>query len=191
MAETSVPASVYELDAADCISFVSESWLDFARGNGAPELTRERVLGHPLWAFVAGDETRRVYEAIFERVRRMERPVVVPFRCDSPDRFRFMELAIQPSAAGRMECRATLVREQTRPFFSILDRAFPRSERSLPMCSFCRRILVAGAEWLEAEAAVARLDLFDSTRLPRLEYRVCDGCAAVARPGGDDERLAG
>lgn len=170
----------YQVDTRDRIVAIGDGWLAFARENGAPELTEAAVVGARWPDFVANGETRVLYERIFERVRAHDVEVILPFRCDSPDRFRFMRLVISPGLAGTLICRGLLVREQARPFYSILDKAFPRSDRSLPICSLCRRIEVAGAEWLEAEDAVARLDLFDSARLPRLEERVCPSCHASA-----------
>ena len=84
----------YALDGSDVIVSLGEAWLRFARENGAPELCRESVVGRSLWEYVTGDTTRQLYQAIFRRVRDRGETLVLPFRCDSPERFRFMELAI-------------------------------------------------------------------------------------------------
>ncbi len=170
----------YRIDSRDRIVAVGDDWLEFARSNGAPELTQEAVVGACWSDFVADAETRTLYTSLFERVRASEAELSLPFRCDSPDRFRFMRLVISPGSNGTLSCLGMLVRDQARPFYSILDRAFPRSDRSLPICSLCRRIEVSADEWLEIEDAVARLDLFDSPRLPRLEQRVCTPCRSSA-----------
>ena len=172
----------YEIDARDRIVAVGGDWEVFARRNGAPELTGEAVVG-ALWSdFVTDPETRRLYATIFDRVRKNDTELILPFRCDSPDRFRFMRLVVSPGVGGSPSCLGLLEREQERPFYSILDKAFPRSDRSLPICSLCRRIEVAPKEWLEVEDAVARLDLFDSARLPRLDEHVCPRCRETALP---------
>ncbi len=174
-------AFAYSIDAKDTIVSLSDAWLEFARENRASELTRERVIGQPLWSFVSGWETRRLYEEVFVRVRSRKQSIELPFRCDSPDCFRFMRLLLSPGSGDGVECMGILVREQQRPFFSILDRAFPRTSTSLPMCSLCKRIYVFGARWLELEDAIRELDLFGHTRLPRIDYVVCDGCAPPQR----------
>lgn len=179
------PSCDYEIGRSDRIVAVGGSWLEFARENGAAHLTRERVVGRPLWEFVQGRETRELYEAIFGRVRRTGAPVSIPFRCDSPERFRFMRLDIVAAEAeGALELRGTLLREQERPFFSVLDRAFPRSRRALAMCSVCKRVQILGTHWVDAEEAVRRLDLFDAAEPPRLQYTVCDDCGRVATGSG-------
>jgi hypothetical protein len=174
----------YQIDSQERIVAVGDDWLDFARGNGAPELTAEAVVGACWSDFVADPETRSLYGKIFDRVRLNDAELIVPFRCDSPDRFRFMRLVISPGLGGTLTCLGLLEREQERPFYSILDKAFPRSDRSLPICSLCRKVEVAPKEWLEIEDAVVRLDLLDSTRVPRLEERVCAECGHRALHDG-------
>lgn len=173
----------YALDASDTIVGYGGDWLDFARANGAPEL--EHIVGHCVWEYVAGRTTRELYTTLFQRVRARQARLALPFRCDSPDTFRFMELEIAPGDEGALHVRGRLLREQRRPHFSVLDRMFPRSESTLRMCSVCKRAQIPGIEWMEAEDAVRRLDLFDSREAPGLEYAVCDACLlAVRDPDG-------
>jgi len=176
----------YSIDRDDLIESVSDSWLEFARENRAPELTREHVVGQILWRFVAGRETRLLYEDLFLKVRTRAESLALPFRCDSPDRFRFMRLMLDAGPRDSIDCRGILIREQQRPYLSILDQAFPRTNDSLPMCSCCNRIHAFGTQWLDAEDAIRRLDLFDSASLPQLEYAVCDACAAINRSTPND-----
>lgn len=174
-------AFAYSIDARDTIVTLSDAWLEFARENRAPELTREEVIGKPLWDFVAGEETRRLYEDVFVRVRGRDETIELPFRCDSPDRFRFMRLLLRPWSGDGIECVGVLIREQQRPVFSILDRAFPRTSASLLMCSLCKRIYAFGSRWLELEDAIHELDLFGKSELPRIDYVVCEGCVPPRR----------
>jgi hypothetical protein len=172
---------LYSIDSTNAILCVDDPWLKFARENGAPELTREFVVGRCLWDFVAGRETRALYEAIFDRVRREEVELSLPFRCDSPDRFRFMRLTLFHRAEGTIEFESVLLREQERPYFPILDKLVSRSPSSIPICSLCRRVRILGSEWVEAEDAVARTNLFGSAPVPRLEEHVCSDCEALSR----------
>ena len=174
-------AFVYGVDASDTIRSLGDAWLAFARENGAPELTRDTVLGRSLWEFVTGDTSRELYDLIFARVRRERQLVVLPFRCDSPERFRFMQLVVAPGSGAALELRGELIREQARPYLPILDRILPRSVEALPMCSICLKIRIHGSQWVEAEQAVERLSLFESARIPPLDYRVCEECARRAR----------
>lgn len=172
-------AYAYAIDRDDIVSSVSDDWLEFARENRASSLTRDHVVGASLWKFIAGLETRLLYEGLFRRVRRSAEIIELPFRCDSPDRFRFMRLALAPGTEDSIECEGILLREQERPYYSILDRVFPRSQERLTMCSLCKRIHAFDLRWLELEDAIHQLDLFDSAQLPEIDYAVCDECAAV------------
>ena len=49
------------------------------------------------------------------------------------------------------------------------------------MCSLCKKVLTFGARWIEVEDAIRDLDLFDSARLPELDYVVCDHCTRPQR----------
>lgn len=171
----------YSIDREDKVAAVSESWLEFARANRARELTCDHVLGRSLWSFIAGRETRTLYETLFRKLRRTAETIELPFRCDSPDRFRFMRLALALGPSDSIHCQGVLIREQQRPFYSILDRAFPRNEDSLSMCSLCKKVFAFETKWLELEDAIREMDLFHSRSLPEIRYGLCDGCASLGQ----------
>lgn len=170
----------YSVDARDTVTSVSDAWTAFARENGAPHLGPETVVGRALWEFVAGESTRVLYEMIFHRVRRRRTRVTLPFRCDSPDRFRFMELLVEPGEADALDLRGVLIREQARPHLPLLDFGLPRSEVELVVCSVCLRVLVHGTRWTDTDEAVARLGIFETDTQPKLWYSVCEDCRALA-----------
>lgn len=172
------PMSVvrYRLDELDRIRWVSESWTAFARANGAPELAEPGILGRSLWTFVAGIETRHLYELIFEAVRRDERTVVVPFRCDAPELRRFMELEVRACPHAELELTASLLREEARSPEALLDARAPRGSEVVAICSVCKRLHVEGDRWLAVEQAVAALDLFGRVELPHLSHGLCPDC---------------
>lgn len=171
----------YGIDASDMLVFLNDDWLDFARSNGAPELRRERVLGHELWEFVADAATRDFYRSIFADVRRRRQPVTVPFRGDSPDYFRFMHLVISPGQNGEIEFCSQLIREQKRPYLPLLDRTIEHAPERPTICSICLRIPGPDAKWVEPEQAVARLELFDTPKPPTLDYHLCPACTPKRR----------
>lgn len=172
--------SRYSLDGSDRILSVSDSWVDFASQNDAPELTRECVLGQCVWDFVAGSRTREVYELLFRSVRRHAATISLPFRCDSPDCLRFMHLQMSSGGDDRVDLAAVLDREERRPHMRIFDRFAPRSDYAFPLCSFCRRIFAFGS-WLEPEEAVRRLGWLESQAPPQIEEDLCPDCAREGR----------
>jgi hypothetical protein len=166
----------YTLDAEDRIDTVSRRWLAFARENGAPELSRQRVIGASLWDFIADDGTRALYRRLFAMARSGNRPLFMPFRCDSPLVRRFMRLEIRHQSAGVLHLRSVLLRAEPRLYLSMLDRHRPRSDQRLTMCSCCKRVLVEPVGWIELDDAACRLRLLEADRVPFLRQQLCTAC---------------
>ncbi|MHB8077779.1 MAG: hypothetical protein ACYDIE_00810 [Candidatus Krumholzibacteriia bacterium] len=166
---------VYRLDATDTITFVSPEWLRFAAENEAPELTEPAVVGQPVWRFIAGEETRRLYAELFRDLRVRPAEIMVPFRCDSPTVVRHMTLGLRSHGGGEIELEGRLLRLETREPVDVLARWAERSAESQPICSLCRRLLVGG-EWVDAGTAIVRRRLFSVAPVPRLVETVCATC---------------
>ncbi len=169
-------ATRYVIDEKDTITSVSDSWDAFACDNSAPELVRDRVVGAPLWDFIAGSATREVYRRLLEQVRTHDIPLLIPFRCDSPDMRRFMRLVIAPIHEGAVQFDAVLVREEPRSPAAFLDPSVVRTDELMLMCSWCKKIPAGESEWLELEEAIPRLDLFGLEHLPEISHTICPNC---------------
>jgi hypothetical protein len=165
---------ICQVDANDRITFVDASWLAFAAENGLPALTAESVKGTLLWDYISEGETREFYQIFMKKVRASGGTIVVPFRCDGPESRRFMEMSMVSLAAGAVEFRSVLKREEARSKVELLDLHCPRTEKWLTMCAWCKKVDVG--EWVEVEEAVRRLGLFDQTRLPRITHGMCLAC---------------
>jgi hypothetical protein len=178
----------YTIDEADHIIDVSDSWVEFARENGAPELSREAVVGRLLWPFIVGDETRRLYQILLATARANDTAIILPFRCDSPTVRREMRLIITPLHAGRVRLDGLLVAATPRPFLAVLDPAVPRSDVLLPICGSCRRVSVDPGDWVELEEVVVRMGLFTEPRPPALAESLCPACLTLlcGAVGGND-----
>mgnify|MGYP003786188243 CR=1 FL=1 len=171
---------VYEIDRGDCIVSVSGNWDGFLRENqGAENTARGRVIGTPLWAFIAGDEPRHLYKAILKAVRAKGRPAAVRFRCDAPDRRRFLELRILPRPEAGIRFESEIIRTEPRPRMDLLAGGAPGAQSLLSMCSVCKKIAVAPSRWEEVETAVNTLSLFDQQRLPRISHGLCPACYEI------------
>ena len=168
----------YRIAAEDRIVSVNEAWLDFAAMNGAPHLTLATVLGRPVWQFVTGSTTLALYRQLFAELRDSRDEVVLPFRCDSPDTERQMELVCRPMAHSAIELEGRLVAQKLR------TTAPPRSARppgTLRACPSCKRFR-GRAEWLEARILIVRESLFTRNTSPALEEQLCEDCARLAAP---------
>lgn len=168
----------YRIDADDRICFVDDEWLAFAQQNAAAELEADAILGHSLWDFIAGMETRHLYGVVFDAVREQLIAKTIPFRCDSPTCRRYMELVVAPLADRGLAINSSLLREEIRPYVPILDVGVPRTDEFLSICSWCKQVLLPEQRWVDVELAVSRLDLFEGRPLPNLTHSICDQCDA-------------
>ncbi|MGV7229329.1 MAG: hypothetical protein ACQ9IQ_11775 [Nitrospirales bacterium] len=169
------PDSVYRVNADNIIESVDSGWLSFALANDASHLSAEAVIGQPLFRFITGKETQYLYQVMIERVRSNQRKVVIPFRCDGPSHRRFMVLEISPGTNRQVQFTVCTTREDERKRISLLDPLVNRTGEYLSMCSWCKRIDVAG-NWLDVEVAVKQLELFNETSLPQITHSICNDC---------------
>jgi hypothetical protein len=160
---------VYRIDADDRIVAVNGAWRAFARENGAPQLAAGAV-GRRLWDFVSGRTVVHVWESLFDGVRGGG-VATVPYRCDSPDQVRRMEMSLRGFADGSVELVSTTLAVEERPTRVDLVRA----------CSWCNRYL--GDEWLELEAAVEELGLLEHE--PPITHGICPECLTRLRASAE------
>lgn len=164
---------ICQVDTEDKIVFLNDDWWRFAIENGL-FLTKEKLHGNSVLNFISDLTSRHLYRIFMETVRRTGREVAVPFRCDSPDRRRFMRMTIRALPAKGIEFSSEILREELRPKIDLLDPQLPRSKDCVVMCSWCKKI--KAPDWLEPEEAVARLNLFETERLPSVSHGICSAC---------------
>lgn len=169
---------VHAVDSEGRLRSVNDEWVEFARENGAPWLTREAVVGRSLWDFMAGRETRHLSRLLLEKALKEDRRIKVPYRCDSPELRRFMDMEIVNAGGGLVEFRSTILKVEPREPVLLLVPGAPRSGEYLAICSWCRRARV-DSRWVELDEAVRTLDLFSSSSLPQLTHGICPECGAL------------
>jgi hypothetical protein len=169
--------------ADDRITAVAGGWDAFATANGAPALASEAVVGRSLFDFIQGEESQRIHRLLLlaARSRAVGDTLAFPFRCDSPDMRRHMQLELVSEGDGTVEFRGTLVRAEPRPHLRLLDPAERRAPGLVITCSFCLRIRGPDEAWLDLDDAVARLGLLGAATPPRLAYGVCSPCLGALR----------
>ena len=185
-----IPRYRYRVDRADILIWVDALWLAFAKENGATELTEENVLGRSLWDFVGGDDVCTLYQQAHSRVRSSNKPVVLPFRCDSPTLIRHMRMIIHPEEGGQVLYESLLTKTESQPYLGILDKSRPRSNRILTFCSCCKRALLEPVGWLAAEEVSAKLKLLDAERFPNMREMICPKCAESFAHGSGNGNAA-
>lgn len=160
-------------------------WDDFARANAAGRLAVADVVGRDLCDFVSGPATRQVYEALIERVGRTRAPIQFTFRCDAPDTRRHMRMDVMGDGTGNVRFTSRILREEPRPSQALLSTDTDRSDETIVMCSWCKRVKLDEL-WLEVEEFVERTGLMEQERLPQLSHGLCPNCAAEMEAVIDD-----
>jgi hypothetical protein len=177
----------YRIDASDTLAEVNEDWVEFARANWRPDFSPDEVLGRCLWASVADSSTRHIQQLLVKRVRGSGRPLAMPFRCDSPETRRFMELTISLLAAGGVELSGRILREEQRPKVPLLAADRPRSSLMLVMCGWCKKIRTPEwtvaelwsqrtGTWWEVEELGSMLEGLHWEYLPDVSHSICPAC---------------
>lgn len=177
----------YEIDLADRITAVSESWAAFARENHGEHLEAPGVVGSSLWSAIGDPTTREIYRTLVSRVREGRGSARFSFRCDSPAKRRELEMRIVARDGGAVRFTTMLLREQARADIALLDPVAPRTESVVVVCGWCAQVRVAEGHWLEVEAALRELRLFERTALPQLSHGICPPCAEAFTRALDDE----
>lgn len=165
---------VYRIDPRDIITFVNPEWDRFAAENASPEAASDRILSRSLWDFIADETTRHLYRDMLKGVRTGRR-LRFPFRCDSPDCRRFLELDARHLDDGAVEFQVRTLALEPRAPQPILDGGVKRREPYLRMCGWCKKV-PDGDGWVEIEEAVAKMKLFDEGALPAVSHGICEGC---------------
>ncbi len=167
---------IHWVNAEDCIVQVNQEWRDFALENHAAELGTEAVLGASLWNFISDLPTKAIYRTLLTKVRQTKQPVAVPFRCDAPDRRRFMQMTISQLSKDVVEFSSRIFHEERRESVRLMRHDTPRSQQAIVSCSWCKKIKLTPENWVEVEVAVAQLNLFDEAKLPEITHSICHPC---------------
>lgn len=168
---------IYRIDERDLIVSVSDNWLAFAVANQADESCYpDRVINSPLWNYIDGLETSHLYRILLECIRSKNRAVTLPFRCDAPDRQRYLELKISPLGRGGVEFVSRIIREAPRESVRLLEAAVPRTDELVVMCSICKKVRLSEQRWVEVEDAIRELKLFERDAMPTISHGICPDC---------------
>ncbi len=168
------PTIIYRIDAQDRIVFVNDGWKQHAESNGYNDFDSGDILFQSLWDSISDDASRQIYREILENVR-LNKSVVFPFRCDSPECRLFLEMQIE-AHGDEVQFETRVLKTEQRPAQKILDSEISRSDEMLRICGWCKKIDVGQDNWKEVEIAVSELGLFKQEKLPQLTHGICPEC---------------
>jgi len=171
----------WAINHRELIVDIAGEWISFAQNNDAKTLLPNVVIGKSLWSFIAGVEVQDMYRQMIERVRETASPIDFSYRCDAPDRRRYMHMEIERTDDGLVWFHSRIIREIERPWFNPIYSHAVRDKGQLDICSICRRICVDGMLWLEPENASVSYQVLCGDQTPMLVERICDDCIDLHR----------
>lgn len=174
--DTLDPRPIFTIDASDRFVFVNPAWSQFRAPPIAGGAELAHVLGRPIWDRVPAGVVRQLWELLYKRVRAIGGGVFVPMRVDRADERRLVDIELFPLADGSIRHVCEPIWRELRPAIALLDPAYPRDERVLRSCMWCRRIQVRLGVWEEIEQAQQSLAILAEATLPRLEFVACTSC---------------
>ncbi|MEA2479035.1 MAG: hypothetical protein QOJ07_957 [Thermoleophilaceae bacterium] len=164
---------VYRIDKYDAIVYADGAFRSFAAAIGDPGLA-ERVLGEPLWSFIADPELCSLHLALVGSAR-SGRTITVRTRCDSPHMVRSVALTFAPRAGGEVELSCRLAGA------ALIGVAPGRGDEMLRVCAWCYRAERDG--WRDIEEVVSAEQLLERPHVPRITHGICDSCLAEVAAG--------
>lgn len=167
--------NLYRIDGDDLIAHADPAWNRFAISNEAPELEAVKVIGRSLWDFVSDEVTRHVYQQMLAEVRK-GRSINFDFRCDSPDRRRFLEMRMTPFADHGVQFETVTNHIEERSSQNLYRRPAESIDELVVTCSWCNKIKITENVWHEVEQAAQILKLFDLNPSPQISHGMCEGC---------------
>jgi hypothetical protein len=171
---------IYRIDAQDFISFVNESWTEFARANLGQAVLPERVIGGSLWDFIADGTSCELYRRLVARARKGE-TIRFDYRCDAPDERRTFTMIIGPAPEDGVEFRSEMTGAEARQPVPWLSAGVRRTHDFLTLCSWCARVRMPDGNWVEIERAMERHPFFKGPLAPRLTHGICGDCLQKMR----------
>lgn len=175
------PLVRYRIDGNDRICFVNPAFSAFARANDAFDLVGEGIIGRLLWEFISDETIRALNQMLALKARRTHRVVTFPYRCDSPELLRSMEMVILPLDHEMLEFQSHTVRQQSRPVQSLGRLRTRQPNASLRVCSWCNKVDTGGDNWQELEWLLARRNLLDENPPPSLTHGACPICCRILK----------
>jgi hypothetical protein len=180
----------YGVDGNDIVVGLSENWQTFSEENGGGEgCYPKNIIGSSLWRHVCEWETKHLYEIILEKVREHNHRATFSFRCDSPEKRRFLTLAVIPMDEASIAFESTIINTEFREPVVLLKEGINRSKEFLRICSMCKKIAISSTEWVEVEVAVQELGLFQEVVMPQFTHGVCQSCFDAAMAELDNLRI--
>lgn len=169
---------IYEVDRSGKLMSLGEGWVEFARENGWDDCQEGDVLGRLLLDFVDDATIRHLIKMVEKRVRDSGIELNYQYRCDSPDRKRYMEMVVSPVADGGILYKSTILKEVPRsPIqWNLVKKETTGLENLAIVCSYCLRFDGGEKGWMEVEEMMQLPDFRAKSSYPDISHGMCPDC---------------
>lgn len=165
----------YIIDINDIIISANHGFGKFARENNAKDLAKS-IIGESIWKFIYFDEVHRLYQRLFEAIRKTGKEITLNFRCDSHNVLRFMKMYIEPIGENNLQIKTKLIRQVDRKKMLSREILFLGIHSGTPMCSHCNKIYINDkGVWMEIDLALDK-NLID--RELSVNFKICEDCVS-------------
>ena len=127
------------------------SWDLRADSFGHDELTGDFLIGSCVLDHLKGEATKRFYREVYERAFSTQESCKIDYRCDAPDRKRFMRLSIEPRDEV-LHCFHETLRVIP---FTEQDRSMALLYHYVTVCSVCLSQMDKNGIWHDHKKRVA------------------------------------
>ncbi len=163
---------IYEVDKGGIIVSIDGPWDNFSRSNGSAAATKEKTIGRSLFEIIKGPGVVHVYRMMHDVLfSNPAKPVAFAYRCDAPDKRRFMKMEMKVSGE-RIVYRSTIEKEEPVSPPLVLDYD-ALGEKIVVLCSLCKDFRYPGesSEWHPVER------LFETVpEAFAVSHSVCPSC---------------
>ena len=176
---------IYRTDLEARIIFLDANWPQPNSENGTANGDLSEVIGTTIWSHISDSKTIEIFDSVLKAVAEKNVKFTFPFRCDSEDSRRFMELSISYRENEYFEYCSKVLRAEERQFQRLMSLDVRRNEVFLVSCAWCNRFLLPDNQWGEIERVVKELDLFMADTYPQITHGICPRCEAEVLRGLD------
>ena len=139
-------------------------------------MTANNILNRSIWDFIHDVETKHIHEILLIKVRVENRKLKLPFRCDSPNLCRYIDMAISLLDDGIVQYCCQITKTEERYAVMLFSGEVKDKESMLRVCSWCKKIDTGNETWSDAEVAIKALNLFSSDYMPEITHTMCNEC---------------
>ena len=172
------PSCRYQVDANDKIIDIQGSWNTFAKANGGDTLLRSPILKQSIWTFIRGLSTTYIYQVLINQVRETKKSIRFPFRCDSAELLRYMEMEISPGKDDTIWFQTSLKRQINPNTLPRHSRLRPKPLPIVKMCAWCKSVWVRDS-WITLTEAIWLQGLLDLPEVPPITHGICPDCKSL------------